>query len=186
MTNEKCPMRNGKSLLTLRRRVSLARAHLRLLRRALHFNSDSAKLTVARLVNWIVTQTVLRADLGRYTRKRRARIQQTRGQEIPATARLRQRVHFAAREIVEVAANLHSFELTHLAEIDVVFRARAWKENLPVALQLFRGKREPPVVLTVLQQTIFNEVFGVDLDKVTRNLCTVELRPNSLKIRIAG
>src|SRR5258705_9653236 len=121
---------------TLRSIVSFSCSNLRLLRR-LHLNSDSTILSVARFVRWIVTQTILRADLGRHQRKRRSRVLQTRCQEIPPTAGLRDLIHLAARQIVEVAANLHPFELTHLAEIDQVVSPRPRQENLSITFKLF-------------------------------------------------
>jgi len=95
--------------LPLRGKVSFARANLRLIGRALDLYTDGSKLTIACFVRWIVTQTVLRADLCCYTRKGRARVLQTRREEIPATARLRQLIHFAPRKIVEVAADLRFY-----------------------------------------------------------------------------
>src|SRR5882672_535982 len=160
MINEKFEMRNGKSAkpfhvggacLTLRSIVSFPCANLRLLQRALHLYANRSKLTIARFVGWIVTQTVLRADLCCYPRKSRARILQTRREEIPATARLRQLIHFAAREVVEVTANLHLFERPHLTKIYKVFRLGTRIENLSVPLQLFSGKRQAAIVLAVFQ-----------------------------------
>src|SRR6476620_10083829 len=120
--------------LALRSNVAFSRPDQRLLRSALHFNSDRAKLSVACFISWIITQTVLRPDLGRHPCKGRSCILQTRGQEIPSSAILRDLIHFASREIVEVATNLHFFELTHLTNIHKIFRSRAREEDLPVSL----------------------------------------------------
>src|SRR5689334_25635 len=53
--------------------VTVARANLRLVFHALELDLDRAKLSVARLVGWIVTDAVKRADVGRDARKRSAR-----------------------------------------------------------------------------------------------------------------
>src|SRR6185436_2721972 len=119
--------------------------HLRTIRRALDLYPDSSKFSIARFVGRIVTQTVLRPDLVCYARKGRARVLETRSEKIPAAACLRHLVHFAPRKIVEVAADLHLFKGSHLAEIYKVFRPGLREKNLPVALQLFSGQRQPSV-----------------------------------------
>src|ERR1051325_4493344 len=137
MKNGKCLMENmpdflhQEHALPLWSNVSIPRPHLRFLRRALHFHADGSEFSVAGFVRRIVTQTVLRADLGGHAREGGPPVPQTRPQEIPAAAAFGERVHSAAREIVKVAANLHAFELAHLAEVDVILRPRARKTHLP-------------------------------------------------------
>src|SRR5437762_10921468 len=119
---------------TLRGKVSFSRAHLRLARYALDLDANSAKLSIACFVRWIVTETVLRADLCGNACKRRACVLQTRCQEIPATARFCQLIHLPPRKIVEIAADLHPFERTHLTKVHKIFRPGPRKKNLPVTL----------------------------------------------------
>src|SRR5437762_11585025 len=119
---------------TLRSKVSFSRAHLRLARHALDLDANSSKLSIACFVRWIVTETVLRADLCGHARKRRACVLQTRCQEIPATARFRQLIHLPPRQIVEIATDLHPFERTHLTKVYKIFRSGPREKNLPVTL----------------------------------------------------
>src|SRR6185503_12925216 len=170
----------------LRSNVAFPCSNQRFFRRALHLNSDSSILSVARFVRWVVTQTVLRPDLGCHQSKRCARILQTRCQEIASAAGLRDLIHLTARQIVYVAADLHLFKLAHLAEIAEVVRPCPWEVDPSIALKLFRGKRQPPIILTIFQQTILDEVFRVDLDEVTGHPGTTELRPRGLEISITG
>src|SRR6266508_1485393 len=135
--------------LSFRRIVSFASTNLRLISGALNFHADGAKLPVACFIGWIVTQAVLCSDFSCDSRKSCACVLQTRRQEISAAATFGQFIHFTTCEVIQVAANLHLFKRPHLAKINKVFRLSAGKENLPVALQLFSGKRQTSIVLAV-------------------------------------
>src|SRR6266511_4525893 len=129
--------------------VPFARANLSFIRRALNFHADSAKLPIACFISWIVTQTVLRSDLCCYPRKSCPCVVQGCRQKSSAATTFGHFVHFTTCEVVEVAADLHLFKWPHLAKIHKVFRLSTWKENLPVALQLLRGKRQTSIVLAI-------------------------------------
>src|SRR5882762_3109986 len=77
-----------KIFLTLRGVVSFPCPNLRFVGHALDLDSYSSKLTVARFIGRIVTQTVLRADFGGHQRKRCASVLQARRQKILSIARL--------------------------------------------------------------------------------------------------
>ena len=113
-THEKIPLRYE---LTLRGVVTFSRSNLRLIRHSAHLYANSAKPPIACFVCRVITQTVLRANLGSHLGERSLSILQTGSDEIPATTGFRQIVHLAASEIVETTANLHALKWSHLAKI---------------------------------------------------------------------
>src|SRR6185369_16270539 len=64
----------GIKVLLFRRVIAVARAHSGFVFYAAHFEFDGTILSIARFVAWIVTQTVLRADVLGHLRKRSARV----------------------------------------------------------------------------------------------------------------
>src|SRR5690349_8531582 len=122
--------------LLFRRVVAVARAYDCYVFHAAHFEFDRAIFSVASFVGWIVTQTVLRADVLGHLRKRRARIGECGRDHASATRDTREIIHLAAREIVELAADRHSFKRTHLAEAVEIFSLRFREKDLAVTLNL--------------------------------------------------
>src|SRR6185295_3917404 len=105
-----------------RRVVSIACANLSFVFQAAHFEFDRTKLSIASFVGWIITETVERADVGRHARERSPRIGEGCGFKTSPARRLREVVHLFTREIVEGAADRHSFKRTHLAEaVEILF-----------------------------------------------------------------
>src|SRR3569832_1380504 len=76
----------GIKVLLFRRVIAVSRAHCGFVFHAAHFEFDRTIFSVASFVGWIVTQTVLRADVLGYLRKRSARICK-RGRDHASTAR---------------------------------------------------------------------------------------------------
>src|ERR1051325_3753147 len=126
----------GIKVLLFRRVVAVARAHDCFVFHATHFEFDGTIFSVASLVGWIVTQTVLRADVLGHLRKRSARISERGGNDASAARNTREIIHLAARKIVELAADRHSFERTHLAEAVEILRLRFREKDLAVAFNL--------------------------------------------------
>src|SRR6185436_19120747 len=75
----------GIKVLLFRRVVAIARADHRLIFHATHFEFDGTILSIASFVGWIVTETVLRADVFRHLSKRGARIRECCRDKTPAT-----------------------------------------------------------------------------------------------------
>src|SRR5215213_5389169 len=159
----------GIEFLLFRGVVSIACANLCFVFQAAHFEFDRTKLSIASFVGWIITETVKRADVCRHACERSTRIGERRGFETSPTRRAREVVHLASRQIVERAADRHSLKGTHLAEAVEILCLCLREKELSIALYLSLRKRELPVVLAVLHQTIFDEVFRVHLDEITRN-----------------
>src|SRR6185369_2939897 len=175
----------GMKFLLFRGVVSIPCAHLCFVFQAAHFEFDRTKLPIASFVGRIVTDTVKRADISRHARERSPRVSQRRGFETSPARRAREIVHLFAREIVERATDLHSLKRTHLAEAVEILCLRFREENLAVALYLSLRKREHSVVLAVFHQAIFDEVFGVYLDEITRDAGACEFHLRGDEIRVA-
>src|SRR6185369_11213774 len=90
--------------------VTVARANLGLVFHALELEFDRAKLSVARFVGWIVTDAVKGADVGGDTRKRSACISQCCRLKTSPAGYAREIVHLTPRDVVEFAADRHSFK----------------------------------------------------------------------------
>src|SRR5689334_8603752 len=149
--------------------VTVARANLRFRLHALELEFDGAKLSVARFVGRIVTDAVKRADVGRNTRKRSARIRERCRLKTTTAGHAREVVHFAPRDVVKLTTDRHSFKWSHAAKAVEVFSLRRRRNQPAITLDLSLRERELAVVLAVFHQTIFDEVFGVDLHEVTRD-----------------
>src|SRR6185369_9769359 len=135
-TISKTRLKEGIKVLLFRRVVSIARADDCFVFQASHFEFDGTILSVASFVAWIVTKTVLRADVLSHTRKRRACIGQRRGDKTSAARNTRQIIHLASREIVKLATDGHSFKRSHLAEAVEILGLRFRIKYLAVTLYL--------------------------------------------------
>src|SRR5688572_11002287 len=155
--------------LLFRRVVSIARADLCLVFQTFDFELDGTEFSVTSFIGRIVTNTVKRADVSRHARKRRARICQRRRSKASAAGSTCKLIHLAARQVVKLAADRHSFKRAHLAEAVEIFRLRLREEELAVTLNLLLRKCELTVVVAILHQANFDKVFGVDLNEVTSN-----------------
>src|SRR5262245_4231733 len=152
----------------LRSVVPVPRAHAAVLHSA-HFDFDPAILTIASLVRWIVTQAVLRADLIGDLSKGGPRFLQTICRKVSSARALRQFIHFLTRQIVQAATDVHPFELTEPAKILIFLFLRGRHKQPAEALELLRGKSQPAVVLTILQESIFNVIFRAHLNEIGRH-----------------
>src|SRR5947207_2851254 len=122
--------------LTLRRVVTLARSNLRAASgHAANFDANRAKAPVTSFIGRIVAETVLSADLVSDLRERCAGVVQIVGTESFAAGSLREFAHLAASQIIKAAANLHSFKLSHLAEIFVTARVCTRDEESAITLK---------------------------------------------------
>src|ERR1051325_1946119 len=83
----------GIKVLLFRRVVAIARADDCFVFQASHFEFDGTILSVASFVSWIVTETILRADVFSHTRKRGARIGQRCGDKTSATGNSGKIIH---------------------------------------------------------------------------------------------
>src|SRR6267142_1656157 len=118
----------GKWLL-LRCIVSLARPHAGIFHAA-HLNFDLTKATVASLVRWIVAQAVLGANLVGYLCKGGPRLLHTGGGESFSSGSTRHLAHLFPRQIIELAADVHAFELSQAAKVLIVFLLRLRHKEL--------------------------------------------------------
>src|SRR2546426_211914 len=132
-------------------------------------HTNSSEFAVASFICGIVTQTVLRADLSCYSSEGGASILQGGGNKILATACLREIIHLTTSQVIKVAADLHTFELTHPAKVYVVIRLGARDKDLAVSLKLFCRKRQASVILAILEQSVLDEILRVNLNKIGRN-----------------
>src|SRR5215211_2396096 len=174
----------GINCLFFRRVVSIARANLCFVFQAAHFEFDRTKLSIASFVGWIVTEAVKRTDVCRHARECSTRVGKSRGFETSPTRGACKVIHLLPREIVERAADRHSFKRAHLAEAVESFRFRLREEELAVPLNLSLRKRELPVVLAVFHQAILNEVFRVHLDEITSDARARQLHFRSGEIGV--
>src|SRR5438045_3525864 len=143
----------------LRRVISIPRPHRRVFHAA-QFDFDLAITAVAGLVGGVIAEAVLRADFVGDLRAGGAGLLQSDRLEISATARPGVLVHLTAREVIELATDVHALELPQLTKVLIVLPIGRRQEQTAEALQLFGGQRQTPVVLTILQQAIFDVVFG--------------------------
>src|ERR1700752_1841263 len=97
--------------------VSVAGANLGFLFHSLDLELDVAKLSVARFVGWVITETVLRADVSGHACKRSTRIFQRRRSKTPSAGDAREFVHLAPGKVVELTADRHAFKRTHATEV---------------------------------------------------------------------
>src|SRR6266436_1276623 len=97
-------------------------------------HANRAKFSIAVLIRRVVAQAVLRPDFGGHTSKRSARILKTIGDEVSAATVFSQIVHLLARQIVKIAADLHSLKRSHSTKIHKVFSlcARVKNEAIPL------------------------------------------------------
>src|SRR5436190_15237851 len=106
--------------LLLRRVVAFARPHAGVFHTT-QLDFDLPIPPIAGFVRRVIAEAVLGADFVRDLREGGARLLQGRSLEISAPAGAGQLVHLTARQVVELAADVHAFELPQLAEILIVF-----------------------------------------------------------------
>src|SRR5205085_8452519 len=125
------------SSLTFRRVVAFARSYLRAAAiDAFDFNMDCAKASVMRFVGRVVAQTVLRSYLVCDLCEGCACGAQVGSWKSLSTRDQRKIIHLTARKSVEAAANLHTLEWTHAAEVIEASGVCARDEDSAVTLKL--------------------------------------------------
>src|SRR6266404_71449 len=113
----------------LRCKVSFPRPHARILHPT-HLHSDLTKATVASFIRRIVAQAVLRANLVGYFSKGGPRLFHAAGGESFSSGCTRHLAHFFPRQIVELPADVHAFELSQAAKVLIVFLLRLRRKEL--------------------------------------------------------
>src|SRR5258706_7046190 len=70
--------------------------------------------------------------------------------------------------MVKVAADLHSLKLSQPAKVVILLAPGSGDKDSLVPLELSGGKRQPPVVLAILQQALLDEILSINLDEIAR------------------
>src|SRR2546421_6920592 len=132
-----CQLPTAFCLLALWRVVTFARSDLRAAAiDAFDFNMDCAKASIVRFIGRVVAQTVLRAYLVCDLCEGCTCVTQVCGWKSLAAGDQRKIIHLVARKCVEAAANLHTLERPHAAEVVEASGVCARDEDSAVKLKL--------------------------------------------------